>query len=85
MSTLGRYRGWTLPVSLFSAAVASAVGVYFGYHLGLHAYDEVLLDELLADMYYVDNPVDCPPCDKEIKYEAEEKAFHPKNENYGKE
>ncbi|RQP13329.1 MAG: hypothetical protein EAS52_19710 [Parapedobacter sp.] len=59
----------TLPISLFSAAVASVVGGYIGYQLGLHAYNDVLLDELLVDMYYADNPVDCLPCDKGIKYE----------------
>jgi len=59
----------TLPVSLFSAAVASVVGVYIGYHLGLHAYDNVLLDEALADIYYADNPVDCPPCAEGKTYE----------------
>lgn len=69
MNMPGKYWRWTLPVSLFTAAVASAVGVYFGYHLGLHAYDDVLLDELLADMYYADNPVDCLPCDEGKKYE----------------
>jgi len=69
MNTLGKYWGWTLPVSLFSAAMALVLGVYFGYRLGLHAYDDVLLDELLADMYYADNPVDCPPCDEGKTYE----------------
>lgn len=59
----------TLLTSLFAGAVASAVGIYFGYHLGLHTYDDVLLDELLADMYYADNPVDCPPCDEGKTYE----------------
>lgn len=34
------------------------------YQTKLHAYDEVILDELLADMYYAENPVDCPPCDE---------------------
>jgi len=59
----------TLPVGLFAAAVASVVGGCIGYQLGLHAYNDVLLDELLVDMYYADNPVDCPPCDEGIKYE----------------
>jgi len=59
----------TLSVSLFATAIASVVGVYIGYQLGLHAYDGILLDELLADIYYADNPVDCPPCDKGINYE----------------
>jgi|GEM_PF-1392270 len=69
MNMPGKYWGWALPVSLFSGAVASAVGICIGYHLGLHAYDDVLLDQLLADMYYADNPVDCLPCDEGKTYE----------------
>jgi len=59
----------TLPVSLFSGTVVLVVGGYIGYQLGLHAYDELLIDELLADMYYADNPVDCPPCKERKTYE----------------
>lgn len=69
MNTLEKHRGWTLSVSLFSAAVAWGAGVYMGYQLGLHAYDDVLLDEVLAAIYYADNPVECPPCAEGKKYE----------------
>ncbi|GGH00105.1 hypothetical protein GCM10007415_40020 [Parapedobacter pyrenivorans] len=69
MNAVKKHRGWILPVSLFSAAVAWGVGVYMGYKLGLRAYDDILLDELLAEIYYADNPVDCPPCAEGKQYE----------------
>lgn len=69
MNTLEKHRGWTLLVSLFAGAVASIVGICIGYQTGFSTNHDPLLDELLADIYYAKNPVECPPCDKGIKYE----------------
>lgn len=69
MNTSKKYWVWILSASLFSAIVALAIGAYIGYQAGLHAYDDLLFDEALADIYYVDNPVDCPPCAEGKTYE----------------
>jgi len=61
MNTLKRYWVWTLSASLFSAIVALIIGAHIGYQAGLHAYDDILVDDALAEIYYVSNPVDCPP------------------------
>lgn len=62
MNTPKKYWVWIPSASLFSAVVALAIGAYIGYQAGLHAYDDLLFDEALADIYYTENPVDCPPC-----------------------
>lgn len=69
MNTLKKYWVWVLSGSLFSASVALVIGAHIGYQAGLHAYDDILVDEALADIYYVSNPVDCPPCNEEKTYE----------------
>lgn len=69
MNAVKKHRGWALPVSLLAGALASALGVYFGYQFGLRAYDDLLLDEALAEIYYVSNPVDRPPCAEGATYE----------------
>ena|SRR5690554_5669666 len=69
MNTPKKYWVWILSASLFSAVVALAIGAQLGYQAGLHAYDNLLFDEVLADIYYTDNPADCPPCDVEKTYE----------------
>lgn len=35
----------------------------------LRACDDLLFDEALANIYYVSNPVDCPPCNVKQTYE----------------
>lgn len=69
MNTLKRHWGWTLAASLSSAIVALVIGAHIGYQAGLRAYDDLLFEEALADIYYVNNPVDCPPCDERKTYE----------------
>jgi len=58
-----------LSASLFSAIVAWFIGAYVGCRAGLHAYDDLFFDEALTDIYYTDNPVDCPPCNVKETYE----------------
>lgn len=69
MNALEKYRAWTLPVSLFSAAVVLAVGFWNGYLTGFQTDYDTYITELLADIHYVANPVDCPPCDEGATYE----------------
>lgn len=69
MNALKKHRGWTLSVSLFTAAVALAVGFWNSYLIGFQTDYDPLLDELLAEIYYEDNPVDCPPCAEGKQYE----------------
>ena len=69
MNTLKRYWGLTLSASIFSTVAALAVDFCNGYQTGFPTDYDLLLDELLADIYYADNPVDCPPCDDGKRYE----------------
>src|SRR5690606_25910566 len=69
MNTPKKYWVWILSASLSSAVVAWAIGAYVGYQAGLHAYDDLFFDEALTDIYYTDNPVDCPPCAERKTYE----------------
>lgn len=58
-----------LPVSFLSAAVALVLGVCMGCLTGFNAYHDTYTDELLVEVYYVDNPTDCPPRDEGKIYE----------------
>lgn len=74
---LKKYGGWVTRANLLTAAVALAAGAHLGYQTGLREYNDILLDEALADIRYVRNPVKCEPCGETGIYQQPITWYYP--------